>query len=166
MASRRCNVLSRRGSAAAGVSVIVHAVNLPSYRNWGRFVLPMLDNTIAAARSNGARIVLPGTVYNFGPDAFYDLQETSPQNPVTAKGQISRRDGAEAARGNVDGSRRSDRACERFLWTDGRAELTDRFTRGEQSADVVIGLRLIRLGDGSLLAQIFCTLNRTRHGAR
>lgn len=48
----------------------------------------MLDNTIAAARSNGARIVLPGTVYNFGPDAFYDLQETSPQNPVTAKGQI------------------------------------------------------------------------------
>jgi nucleoside-diphosphate-sugar epimerase len=32
--------------------------------------------------------VLPGTVYNFGPDAFPDLHETSPQNPVTAKGQI------------------------------------------------------------------------------
>jgi nucleoside-diphosphate-sugar epimerase len=75
-------------AAAAGVSVIVHAVNPPGYRNWGKLVLPMLDNTIAAARANGARIVLPGTVYNFGPDAFPDLRETSPQNPVTAKGRI------------------------------------------------------------------------------
>jgi nucleoside-diphosphate-sugar epimerase len=75
-------------AAAAGVSVMVHAVNPPGYRNWGKLVLPMLDNTIAAARANGARIVLPGTVYNFGPDAFPDLHETSPQNPVTAKGQI------------------------------------------------------------------------------
>lgn len=75
-------------AAAAGVSVIVHAVNPPGYRNWGKLVLPMLDNTIAAARANGARIVLPGTVYNFGPDALPDLSETSPQNPVTVKGRI------------------------------------------------------------------------------
>ena len=75
-------------AAAAGVSVIVHAVNPPGYRNWGKLVLPMLDNTIAAARVNGARIILPGTVYNFGPDAFPDLHETSPQNPVTTKGRI------------------------------------------------------------------------------
>ncbi len=75
-------------AAARGVSVIVHAVNPPGYRNWGELVLPMLDSTIAAARSNGARIVLPGTVYNFGPDAFPDLHETSPQNPVTIKGRI------------------------------------------------------------------------------
>jgi nucleoside-diphosphate-sugar epimerase len=75
-------------AAADGVSVIVHAVNPPGYRNWGELVLPMLDNTIAAARANQARIVLPGTVYNFGPDAFPDVDETSPQNPVTAKGRI------------------------------------------------------------------------------
>jgi hypothetical protein len=31
----------------------------------------MLDNTITAARAAGA--LLPGTVYNFGPDAFPDL---------------------------------------------------------------------------------------------
>lgn len=74
--------------AAQGASVIVHAVNPPGYRNWGKLVLPMLDNTIAAARANGARIVLPGTVYNYGPDAFPDIHETSPQNPVTAKGRI------------------------------------------------------------------------------
>ncbi len=53
-------------AAASGVSVIVHAVNPPGYRNWGKLVLPMLDNTIAAARSQGAGILLPGTVYNFG----------------------------------------------------------------------------------------------------
>jgi nucleoside-diphosphate-sugar epimerase len=74
--------------AAAGASVIVHAVSPPGYRNWGRLVLPMLDNTIAAARANGALIVLPGTVYNFGPDALPHLSEDSPQNPVTAKGRI------------------------------------------------------------------------------
>ena len=75
-------------SAATGTSVIVHAVNPPGYRNWGELVLPMLDNTIAAAVANSARIVLPGTVYNFGPDAFPNLHETSPQNPVTVKGRI------------------------------------------------------------------------------
>jgi nucleoside-diphosphate-sugar epimerase len=75
-------------AAAEGATVIVHAVNPPGYRNWGGLVLPMLDNTIAAARTNGARIVLPGTVYNFGPDAFPILHETSPQHPRTIKGGI------------------------------------------------------------------------------
>lgn len=75
-------------AAAEGACVIVHAVNPPGYRNWGRLVLPMLDNTIAAARAAGARIVLPGTVYNFGPDAFPELGEASPQHPVTVKGGI------------------------------------------------------------------------------
>jgi len=74
--------------AAQGVSVIVHAVNPPGYQRWAELVLPMLDNTIAAARDNGARIVLPGTVYNFGPDALPLLSEQSSQNPVTRKGAI------------------------------------------------------------------------------
>lgn len=74
--------------AAEGVELIVHAVNPPGYRNWGELVLPMLDNSIAAARAVGARIVLPGTVYNFGPDAFPILSESSPQHPVTRKGAI------------------------------------------------------------------------------
>ncbi len=74
--------------AAQGVSLIVHAVNPPAYRNWGQVVLPMLDNTIAAAKAVGARIVLPGTVYNFGSDAFPILKEDSPQNPTSRKGAI------------------------------------------------------------------------------
>lgn len=74
--------------AAKGCAVIVHAVNPPGYRGWAQLVLPMLDNTIAAAKAEGATIVLPGTVYNFGPDAFPLLAEASPQHPVTRKGAI------------------------------------------------------------------------------
>jgi nucleoside-diphosphate-sugar epimerase len=75
-------------AAAEGVDVIVHAVNPPGYRNWGELVLPMLDNTIAAAQATGATIVLPGTIYNFGADAFPILTENSPQHPRTKKGAI------------------------------------------------------------------------------
>ena len=74
--------------AAQGCSVIVHAVNPPGYRRWSELVLPMLDNTIAAACAVGATIVLPGTIYNFGPDSFPVLHEESPQHPVTRKGAI------------------------------------------------------------------------------
>lgn len=74
--------------AARDADVVVHAVNPPGYRDWHKLVLPMLDNTIAAARAAGARIVLPGTVYNFGPDALPLLREDSPQQPLTRKGAI------------------------------------------------------------------------------
>ena len=75
-------------TAATGCSVIVHAVNPPGYRRWAELVLPMVDNTIAAARAQGATIVLPGTVYNYGPSAFPTLSEDSPQEPRTRKGAI------------------------------------------------------------------------------
>lgn len=75
--------------AAQGVSVIVHAVNPPGYRNWKRVVLPMIDNTIAAARAQGgARIVLPGTVYNFDPATTPTINEHTRQNAITRKGRI------------------------------------------------------------------------------
>jgi nucleoside-diphosphate-sugar epimerase len=75
-------------TAAEGASLMVHAVNPPGYRDWGKLVLPMLDNTIAAASANGARVLLPGTVYNYGPDAFPVIDEAAPQKPITAKGRI------------------------------------------------------------------------------
>ena len=73
--------------AAAGAALIVHAVNPPGYRDWERLVLPMLDNTIAAARANGARILLPGTIYNYAPEQR-DIAEDAPQQPRTRKGRI------------------------------------------------------------------------------
>jgi nucleoside-diphosphate-sugar epimerase len=75
-------------AAAEGAAVIVHGVNPPGYRNWRGLALPMLENSIAAAKESGARLVFPGTVYNFGPDAFPNLTERSPQNPLTRKGRI------------------------------------------------------------------------------
>ncbi len=74
--------------AAKDCEVIVHAVNPPGYRRWAELVLPMLDSTIAAAIANQATIVLPGTVYNYGPDAFPVLHDDAPQNAPTRKGKI------------------------------------------------------------------------------
>jgi nucleoside-diphosphate-sugar epimerase len=74
--------------AAQGCAVIVHAVNPPGYRDWDRLVLPMLENTIAAAAANGALVVLPGTVYNYGADVFPVVAEDAPQHPATRKGAL------------------------------------------------------------------------------
>src|SRR5450830_1614377 len=75
-------------AAARDADLIVHAVNPPGYQRWAELVLPMMDNSIAAARDAGARIVLPGTIYNYGPDARPLLHEDSPQRPLTRKGAI------------------------------------------------------------------------------
>ena len=74
--------------AAHGTALIVHAANPPKYRNWRGLALPMLDNTIAAARIANARILLPATIYNFGANAPRVLKENSPQIPATRKGQV------------------------------------------------------------------------------
>ncbi|HEX7775370.1 MAG TPA: NAD-dependent epimerase/dehydratase family protein [Parvibaculum sp.] len=75
-------------AAAQGVDLVVHAANPPGYRNWKGTALPMLESSIAAAKAAGIRLVFPGTVYNFGPDSFPLIGETSPQNPTTRKGAI------------------------------------------------------------------------------
>ena len=75
-------------AAAQGVQVIFHGANPPGYANWARLVPPMLESVIAAARATGASIAFPGNVYNYGPDAWPELSETSPQHPKTRKGAI------------------------------------------------------------------------------
>ena len=75
-------------SAAAGSSVIVHAANPPKYKNWRGLALPMLANAIEAAKNVKARLVFPGNIYNFGPDAGPIISETSPQVPQSRKGAI------------------------------------------------------------------------------
>ena len=73
---------------ARGSELIVHAVNPPGYRNWGALVLPMIESSLAAARASGARILLPGTVYNYSPDTFPPIDEGAPQRPLSRKGAI------------------------------------------------------------------------------
>jgi nucleoside-diphosphate-sugar epimerase len=74
--------------AARGTALIVHGANPPNYRNWRGLALPMLDNTIAAAKANDARILMPATIYNFGKDSARILRENSPQAPSSRKGQV------------------------------------------------------------------------------
>ncbi len=75
-------------AGAQGARLIVHGANPPGYRNWRGLAVPMLQSTIAAAIANGARIVFPGNVYNFAPDAGPLIAEDAPQAPVTRKGAI------------------------------------------------------------------------------
>lgn len=74
--------------AAHGVAVIVHAVNPPRYQRWRELGLPMLDASIEAASHSGARLIFPGNIYNFGPDAGELIDESSPQHPLTNKGAV------------------------------------------------------------------------------
>jgi nucleoside-diphosphate-sugar epimerase len=75
-------------AAARDARLIVHAANPPFYRNWRGLAIPMLQSAITAAKASGARLVLPGNIYNFGPDAWPVLSESSPQHPTTRKGLV------------------------------------------------------------------------------
>jgi nucleoside-diphosphate-sugar epimerase len=74
--------------AAADVDVVFHGANPPGYQRWRELAIPMLASAIAAAKTHDARLIFPGNVYNFGPDAGAVVDETSPQNPVTRKGKV------------------------------------------------------------------------------
>lgn len=75
--------------AARGVSTLVHAVNPPGYRHWERLALPMIDNTISAARAaGGARVVLPGTIYNYDPATTPVIRADSLQQATSRKGRV------------------------------------------------------------------------------
>ncbi len=75
-------------AAAQGAQLIVHAASPPGYKDWAGLAMPMLEATIAAAKATGARIIFPGNVYNYGPDALPMMAEDAPQNPRTRKGAI------------------------------------------------------------------------------
>lgn len=74
--------------ASQAVDCICHAANPPKYQKWRERALPMLANSIEAARVSGARLLFPGNVYNFGPDAWPLISESSPQHPHTQKGAV------------------------------------------------------------------------------
>ncbi|ARN80021.1 hypothetical protein MCBRY_003618 [Methylocystis bryophila] len=75
-------------AAAGDADIIFHAANPPLYRNWRGLALPMLANAVAAAEASGARLIFPGNIYNFGPDAWPFVAETAPQRPTTRKGAV------------------------------------------------------------------------------
>ncbi|MCW3847141.1 NAD(P)H-binding protein [Sphingomonas sp. LB-2] len=74
--------------AAEGVDAILHGAHPAGYRDWGKVVLPMLDHSIAAALANGARLALPGTIYNYDARCVAVAHPDTPQLPHTRKGAI------------------------------------------------------------------------------
>ncbi|MCB8882492.1 SDR family NAD(P)-dependent oxidoreductase [Acidisoma cellulosilytica] len=74
--------------AAEGVDILFHGANPPGYRNWRGLAIPMLQNAITAAKASGARLIYPGSVYPYGPDAWPVVDERAPQHPTTRKGRI------------------------------------------------------------------------------
>ena len=74
-------------AAAAGASVLLHAVN-PAYSRWDAEALPALRAALDVAERLGAHVMLPGNVYNFGEGMPALLSEDTPQRPSTRKGEI------------------------------------------------------------------------------
>ncbi|CAG8998764.1 MAG: hypothetical protein CENE_00724 [Candidatus Celerinatantimonas neptuna] len=72
--------------ASNDVELIVYAVN-PLYHQWHKQALAMLEPVVQLAEKKKLHILFPGNVYNFRPDSSA-ITESTPADPVTAKGQI------------------------------------------------------------------------------
>jgi len=77
---------ARLCAQAAGARVVVHAVN-PPYTRWRQEAMPLLQDGIAVAERLGARLMLPGNVYNYGAGMPARLTEATPQVPTTEHGR-------------------------------------------------------------------------------
>lgn len=77
-------------AAAGGARVVVHALNPSAYTNaaWQAESGPMLNAALDLCRTLGARLMIPGNVYNFGKDMPTLLREDTPQRAHTVKGQV------------------------------------------------------------------------------
>jgi nucleoside-diphosphate-sugar epimerase len=74
-------------AAAAGADVVLHALNVP-FGEWERLAVPFAGTAIAAARDNGATLVFPGNLYNYGAGMPARLDEAAPIRPTSRKGAI------------------------------------------------------------------------------
>jgi nucleoside-diphosphate-sugar epimerase len=73
--------------AARGVDVVLHALS-PPYAEWPALVPAFGETAIAAARAANATLVLPGSLYNYGPDMPSVVSEATPMHPTSRKGAL------------------------------------------------------------------------------
>jgi nucleoside-diphosphate-sugar epimerase len=71
--------------AGRGCDVVLNALN-PAITEWQKNALSLAYGAIAAAESNGATLLFPGSVWNYGRSMPPVLDETTPMNPTTRKG--------------------------------------------------------------------------------
>jgi len=73
--------------AVTGADSVYYCVNMP-YPEWRSKAIPMLQNTITAAKENKAKIVFPGNVYVYGHAQSDFVREDHPFAAHTEKGKI------------------------------------------------------------------------------
>ena len=99
--------------AAHGAATIYHCMNAPyDARIWSELVPRYMDSLIAAAAGSGARLVVLDNLYMLGRPGGRPLNEDTPMNPCSRKGEIR----ASAAERLFDAHRRGD-----IVATSGRA---------------------------------------------
>ena len=74
-------------TSAQGVDVIVHGWN-PTYDRWAKDVPVLTKRVIAAAKSSGATVLIPGNVYVYGIDAPSAFAEDTPHKAENPLGRI------------------------------------------------------------------------------
>jgi nucleoside-diphosphate-sugar epimerase len=72
---------------AQGADLIVNGLNPPAYHDWKTILPQITAQVIAAAKSSGATVILPGNVYVFGNQPG-PWGEDTPHRPVSRKGRI------------------------------------------------------------------------------
>lgn len=78
--------------AARGASTVYHLMNPPYYaRVWAELLPAYMDNLIAAAGRNGARLVVLDNVYMLGRPQGKPLDEDTPLRPCSRKGEVRAR---------------------------------------------------------------------------
>jgi nucleoside-diphosphate-sugar epimerase len=76
----------RLAAQAAGAKLVVYAVN-PLYDRWDEELLPLARLGMEVAERLGARLMLPGNVYNYGSAMPAVLRSETPQQPDVSKGR-------------------------------------------------------------------------------
>ena len=72
-------------AAAQGCDVVLNALN-PVITEWRKNALSLAYAAVAAAESNGATLLFPGSVWNYGRAMPPVLDETTPMRPTARKG--------------------------------------------------------------------------------
>ncbi len=75
--------------ASTGMDVILHGAN-PPYTGWKDALPKFTDALIAAARSSGATLLIPGNVYSYGRTMPPVLTSDTPHRPESRKGKLRR----------------------------------------------------------------------------
>ena len=78
---------SALSKAAQGFDVIVNALN-PPYHKWEKLLPILTASVIAAARSSGATVLIPGNVYNYSTNPPKILSADTPQTATKGKGAL------------------------------------------------------------------------------